>query len=266
MASNTVADGSYFFENPSITYPVIVSAGSSPRRVFWTRSTTEPALGNKIRVGIVESDTFFRRGISLHLSEQGDIEVVGETEVLSEAVGFASEFCPDILFLDLKNTVDAFNVIAAIKGAGSPTRIMAVALSEDSDLVTSAMRTGADGYMLRCITGKDLVHAVRMLHSGQRYLTPSLAYALLRRHDERQKSDRTQGDQVSVLTPREREVLTIMVEGRSNKEIGRRLDLAEKTVKHHVTNILQKMKARNRVEAVLMVSRKSGQDRSNHLN
>ena len=94
--------------------------------------------------------------------------------------------------------------------------------------------------MLRSITGKDLVQAIRMLHSGQRYLTPSLAYALLRRHDERQKSDRTQGDQVSGLTPREREVLTIMVEGRSNKEIGRRLDLAEKTVKHHVTNILQK--------------------------
>ncbi len=79
-------------------------------------------MGNKVRVGIVESDTFFRRGISLHLSEQGDIEVVGETEVLSEAVGFASEFCPDILFLDLKNTVDAFNVIAAIKGAGSQQR------------------------------------------------------------------------------------------------------------------------------------------------
>ena len=66
-----------------------------------------------------------------------------------------------------------------------------------------------------------------MVHSGQRYLTPSLAYALLRRHDERPKSDPTQGDQVPGLTPREREVLTIMVEGRSNKEIGRRLDMAE---------------------------------------
>ena len=223
-------------------------------------------MGNKIRVGIVESDTFFRKGIVLHLSEQGDIEVVGETEVLSDAVRFASEFGPDILILDLKNTVDAFNVIEAIKGSGSATRIMAVSLSEDSDLVTSAMRTGADGYMVKSVNGKEFVQAIRMLHSGQRYLTPSLAYALLRRHDERQQSDRTQGDQVPGLTPREREVLTIMVEGRSNKEIGRRLDLAEKTVKHHVTNILQKLKARNRVEAVLMVARKPAQDRAIHLN
>jgi DNA-binding NarL/FixJ family response regulator len=223
-------------------------------------------LGNKIRVGIVESDTFFREGISLHLSAQVDIEVVGETEVLSDAVKFASELCPDILILDLKNTVDAFNVIEAIKRSSSPIRIMAVSLSEDSDLVTSAMRTGADGYLLRSVNGKDLVQAIRMLHSGQRYLTPSLAYALLRRHDERHRSDQTQGDQVSGLTPREREVLTIMVEGRSNKEIGRRLDLAEKTVKHHVTNILQKLKARNRVEAVLMVSRKPAQDRAIRLN
>ena len=223
-------------------------------------------MGNKIRVGIVESDTFFRKGIALHLSEQGDIEVVGETEVLSDAVRFASELGPDILILDLKNTVDAFNVIEAIKGSGSATRIMAVSLSEDSDLVTSAMRTGADGYMVKSVNGKEFVQAIRMLHSGQRYLTPSLAYALLRRHDERQQSDRTQGDQVPGLTPREREVLTIMVEGRSNKEIGRRLDLAEKTVKHHVTNILQKLKARNRVEAVLMVARKPAQDRAIHLN
>ena len=181
--------------NPSITYPVILPVGSVPRGVAWTRPT-EPALGNKIRVGIVESDTFFRKGIALHLSEQGDIEVVGETEALSDAVRIASELCPDILILDLKNTVDAFNVIEAIKGSGSQTRIMAVSLSENSDLVTSAMRTGADGYMLRSVNGKELVQAIRMVHSGQRYLTPSLAYALLRRHDERPKSDPTQGDQV----------------------------------------------------------------------
>ena len=112
-------------------------------------------MGNKIRVGIVESDTFFRKGIALHLSEQGDIEVVGETEALSDAVRIASEVCPDILILDLKNTVDAFNVIEAIKGRVSPTRIMAVSLSEESDLVTSAMRTGADGYMLSPSTARN---------------------------------------------------------------------------------------------------------------
>jgi len=220
-------------------------------------------LGNKIRVGIVESDTFYRKGIALHLSEQADIEVVCEAEALSDAVRFASELCPDLLILDLKSTVDAFNVIEAIKGSGSSTRIMVVSLSENSDLVTSAMRTGADGYMLKSVNGKELVQAIRMVHSGQRYLTPSLAYALLKRHDDSHPSDRTHGGQVPGLTPREREVLTIMVEGRSNKEIGRRLDLAEKTVKHHVTNILQKMKARNRVEAVLMAARKPSPNRSN---
>jgi two-component system, NarL family, nitrate/nitrite response regulator NarL len=83
---------------------------------------------------------------------------------------------------------------------------------------------------------------------------------LLKRHDEKEKSERTQRDKVSWSNPREREVLTIMVEGRSNKEIGRRLDLAEKTIKHHVTNILQKLKARNRGEAVLMVSRQPARD------
>jgi two-component system, NarL family, nitrate/nitrite response regulator NarL len=212
-------------------------------------------LGNKIRVGIIDSETLFRRGIALHLSEQGDMEVVGDTAELSDAIQFASDLDPDVVILDLKNAVDAFNVIAAIKESGSRTKIMTISVSEDNDLVTAAMRTGAEGYVHRSISGKDLAQAIRMVHSGQRYLTPSLAYALLKRQDEKEKSERTQRDQVSGLTPREREVLTIMVEGRSNKEIGRRLDLAEKTIKHHVTNILQKLKARNRVEAVLMVSR-----------
>jgi two-component system, NarL family, nitrate/nitrite response regulator NarL len=217
-------------------------------------------LGNKIRVGIIDSETLFRRGIALHISAQGDMEVVGDTAALSDAIQLASDLNPDVLILDLKNTVDAFNVIAAIKGSGSRTKIMTISVSEDNDLVTAAMRSGAEGYVHRSISGKDLAQAIRMVHSGQRYLTPSLAYALLKRHDEKEKSERTQRDQVSGLTPREREVLTIMVEGRSNKEIGRRLDLAEKTIKHHVTNILQKLKARNRVEAVLMVSRQPARD------
>jgi two-component system, NarL family, nitrate/nitrite response regulator NarL len=212
-------------------------------------------LGNKIRVGIIDSETLFRKGIALHLSAQGDMEVVSEAAALRDAIRLASDLNPDVLILDLKDTVDAFNVIAAIKGSGSQTKILALSVSEDNDLVTSAMRTGAEGYVHRSISGKDLAQAIRMVHSGQRYLTPSLAFALLKRHDEKEKSERAQRDQVSGLTPREREVLTIMVEGRSNKEIGRRLDLAEKTIKHHVTNILQKLKARNRVEAVLMVSR-----------
>ena len=217
-------------------------------------------MGNKIRVGIIDSETLFRKGITLHLSAQEDMEVVGDTGVLSDAIRFASDLDPDVLILDLKNTVDAFNVIGAIKGSGLRTKVMTISVSEDSDLVTAAMRTGAEGYVHRSISGKDLAQAIRMVQSGQRFLTPSLAYALLKRHDENEKSERTQRDQVSGLTPREREVLTIMVEGRSNKEIGRRLDLAEKTIKHHVTNILQKLKARNRVEAVLIMSRQSAKD------
>jgi two-component system, NarL family, nitrate/nitrite response regulator NarL len=216
---------------------------------------TEPALLNKIRVGIIDSETFFRGGITAHLSAQCDMEVVGETAALSDAIKFASELATDVLIVDLKNTVDAFNLIGAIKGSGSRTKIMAISVSEDSNLVMSAVRTGADGYALKSVNGQDLVNAIRMVNSGQRYVTPSLAYALLRTHEAKQKSERTQRDQVAGLTPRERDVLTVLVEGRSNKEIGRRLDLSEKTVKHHVTSILQKLKARNRVEAVLMVAR-----------
>jgi two-component system nitrate/nitrite response regulator NarL len=215
---------------------------------------TERALGNKIRVGIIEDQPFYREGIILHLSAHDDMEIVGSGATADDAIRITAECCPDVIVMNMRISGGGLKIIETIQGLGSMTKILALSISGDSSLVNATMRAGARGYMLRLATGKELVQAVRIVDAGQRYLTPSLAYDLLVRVEEHRQSERSRSDPAAVLTPRERDVLTVLVEGRSNKEIGNRLDLSEKTIKHHVGNILQKLRARNRVEAVLKVS------------
>jgi DNA-binding NarL/FixJ family response regulator len=125
----------------------------------------------------------------------------------------------------------------------------------DEDQVRAAFERGAHGYMVKDSTGAELVQAVRALNHCERYVSPRLAAKLFMSAGQSHPGAAKPTDGLPHLTPREEQILSILSNGRSNKEIGNKLDLSEKTVKHHVTNILQKLKVRNRVEAALMASK-----------
>ena len=131
-------------------------------------------------------------------------------------------------------------------------------VQEDHDLVTMALKLGARGYILKGVGGSELVAIVRAVYDGGSYVSPSLAAKLLSSFDQSgQEGCAQRYTRSNSLTAREEQILRLIGKGLSNKEIGNELDLKEKTVKHYVTNILQKLHLRNRVEAAVMLQKKA---------
>lgn len=132
--------------------------------------------------------------------------------------------------------------------------ILVLADKADEEHVYKALKRGVRGYLLKGTSGMELVQTVRVLYQGQSFISPSLAAKLLMRAGPGAMSEARGSGQLPHLTAREQQILSILVQGRSNKEIGNKLELSEKTIKHHLTNILQKLRVRNRVEAALLAS------------
>ena len=124
-------------------------------------------------------------------------------------------------------------------------------VSEQEDDVVNALKAGATGYVLKGVSGEELINVVRSVHAGESYIPPSLAAQVLLSMSAPAKIEQTDNELMDSLTKREIEILKLVAKGNSNKEIGRFLDLQEKTVKHYMTSILKKLGARNRVEAAV---------------
>jgi DNA-binding NarL/FixJ family response regulator len=131
-------------------------------------------------------------------------------------------------------------------------------VSEDEEDVLAALKAGARGYVLKGVSGPELVRIVRTINRGESYVTPSLAASLLVELRERDGHHEATPDPLSELTDRERQILELVATGRSNKEIAEEVFLSEKTIKHYMTNILQKLQVRNRVEAALLAQKSAG--------
>jgi DNA-binding NarL/FixJ family response regulator len=127
-------------------------------------------------------------------------------------------------------------------------RTLILTVIADENQVVSALRAGAAGYMLKGASGADLVESIRRVHKGESYVYPSLAARLIGLTVHRQSTP----DRFSTLTAREQQILDYLTRGFSNKEIGRELTLSDKTIKHHITSLLEKLDVRNRVEAALL--------------
>ncbi len=214
-------------------------------------------MAQKIRVGVVDQHPLFREGVVFSLQAQPDLEVSGQGASMRDALLIARE--SDVLVLDLSLLDNGLEAIAAITQQHPAIKILLFTMVADEERVGAALQRGARGCLLKGASGRDLVHAVRMLHQGESYVSPGLAAKLLMRPHPGSVRVAKPVDRFSGLTPREDEILSILVKGRSNKEIGNTLDLSEKTIKHHVTNILQKLQVRNRVEAALVASERMPQ-------
>ena len=208
-------------------------------------------MNDVLHVAIVDDHPLFREGVAHTLGAQPGIQVVGEGESASDAVRIATEQLPDIILLDVSMPGGGLNAVRQIAHAVPVVKIVMLTVSEEEEDVTAALRAGARAYVLKGVAARELVRILRDVAAGEVYVTPSLAANLLFEMTSA-SANRSAGTPLDELTDRERQILELVAGGDSNKEIAAQLYLSEKTVKHHMTNILQKLQVRNRVEAALL--------------
>lgn len=208
-------------------------------------------MSDPLQIAIIDDHPLFREGVVHTLGAQPDIEVVGEGESADDAVRIVAERMPDILLLDVSMPGGGLNAVRQIAAAFPVVKVVMLTVSESEDDVTAALRAGARAYVLKGVASRELARIIRSVAAGEVYVTPSLAASLLYELTGGRGPNATPNP-LDGLTERERQILERVAAGDSNKEIGAQLGVSEKTVKHHMTNILQKLQARNRVEAALM--------------
>ncbi|MCX5196485.1 response regulator transcription factor [Streptomyces sp. NBC_00249] len=204
-----------------------------------------------IRVLLVDDHQVVRRGLRTFLEVQEDIEVVGEAADGEEGVARAEELRPDVILMDVKMPgTDGIDALRRLREAANPARVLIVTSFTEQRTVVPALRAGAAGYVYKDIDPVALAAAIRSVHAGHVLLQPEVAEALLAQDGQPSPAGRP-----GALTDREREVLGLIADGRSNREIARALVLSEKTVKTHVSNILMKLDLSDRTQAALWAVR-----------
>jgi DNA-binding NarL/FixJ family response regulator len=208
----------------------------------------ESSAPERIRVLLVDDHQVVRNGLKTFLGLQDDIEVVGEASDGAQGLTRARELVPDVILMDLLMPVmDGVTAIGAIKQVLPEVEIVAVTSFIEEDKVTAALEAGASGYLLKDADAESVAAAVRAAHAGEVHLDPAVARLLAQRMRERKTSPQL-GEP---LTEREKEVLSLVGQGASNKEIASELFITERTARTHVSNILGKLGLSSRTQAAL---------------
>ncbi|MBU1237654.1 MAG: response regulator transcription factor [Gammaproteobacteria bacterium] len=209
---------------------------------------TEP-----ICVLLADDHPLFREGVAHSLANDPGFEVVAEADCGEVAVDKALALKPALVLLDI-NMPGIGGIVAAerIAAALPATRIMMLTVNDNDDSLLAALKAGAHGYVLKGVAAAELRAIAHRIAAGEAYVTPTLAAEMLAEFARPRQTDN-----LSDLTPREAEVLELLSQGLSNRQIGESLQLAEKTVKHHMTNILQKLQVRSRTEAAIIALQRS---------
>jgi DNA-binding NarL/FixJ family response regulator len=210
----------------------------------------------RLRLVVVDDHAVLREGLAAILDAEDDIEVVGQGGSAEDALRLVQNHRPDIILLDIDMPGGGLEASRRISNEFPETRIVILTASQDDDHLMSALSSGARAYVLKGVGARDLLRIVRAVASGESYVPPALAAGLLMgMQGGKVALGKSTADPLAELTHRERDILDHLAVGLSNKEIGQKLFLSEKTVKHHITNILQKLQVRNRVEAALLAQR-----------
>lgn len=211
-------------------------------------------MNETIRVLVADDHELFRKGVIYSLNSTPDIEVVGEATDGGSAMQQAGELVPDIILLDVTmKPVDGLSALKQLSAELPVCKVIMLTVAEDEDTLLTALKTGAKGYVLKGVVSAELTQVVRKVHAGEVYVTPTMAASLLM--EMAHASEDKQTEAIDQLTEREQSILELVAEGLTNRQIGEELHLAEKTVKHYMTNILQKLQVNNRVQAALMAER-----------
>jgi DNA-binding NarL/FixJ family response regulator len=207
-------------------------------------------MSDKIKVGIVDDHPLLRQGVAATLSRVEDFEVVEQGGCADEAREISARCQPDVLLMDVNMPGDTFAAVRAISKAQPKVKVLMLTVSESEDDAYSALEGGAQGYVLKGVSGPELIQAIRTVAKGETFITPVLATRLLSNFRKHQTEQRGVD-----LTHREEQIIREVANGLTNREVAVKLGLSEKTVKYYMTNVMQKLHARNRVEAVAAVRR-----------
>jgi DNA-binding NarL/FixJ family response regulator len=203
-----------------------------------------------IRVFLADDQALFREALRTLLSVQPDIEIVGEASNGEEAVRRALELKPDVILMDLQMPVlDGVAATRQLHNKDASIHIIVLTTFDDDEYVFEGLRAGAVGYLLKDVSAQKLVEAIHVAASGESFLQPSIAAKVVAEFARQSKP--APSPLAEPLTPRELDILRLMVEGLSNKEIADTLVISEGTVKNHISNILGKLEVRDRTQAAL---------------
>jgi two-component system nitrate/nitrite response regulator NarL len=211
-------------------------------------------MADNIRILVADDHPLFREGVVHSLDAEPDFTVVGQAACGEDALRMARDLLPEVVLLDI-GMPGWGGIVTAEKftGAFPAIRIVMLTVLEDEDKLLASFKAGARAYVLKGVSAHELATVVRSVAQGEVYVTPSLAagilVALSRSHSPQ--------DPLQGLTEREAEILKLVGRGLTNREIGEQFHLSEKTIKHYITNILEKLHVRSRVEAATLALRGS---------
>ncbi len=216
------------------------------------QGTREP-----IRVLVVDDQELFRRGLTMLLAVEPGLEVVGEAGDGAEGVTLAESAAPDVILLDVRMPKKSgIEACLAIKESVPSAKIIMLTVSDEEADLYEAVKSGASGYLLKDSSIEEVAQAIRVVADGQSLISPSMAIKLIDEFKQMSRPERETGPALR-LTERELDVLRLVAQGHSNKEIASRLFISENTVKNHVRNMLEKLQLHSRMEAVMYAVREN---------
>ncbi len=216
---------------------------------------------DQIRIVVVDDHPIVREGLVAVLGREGDFRIVDVGETAADAFELAELHLPNVMLLDVNMPGGGLSALARITAACPVVATIILTVREDPDTVGAALKAGARGYVLKGISGSELAEVVRTVARGEPYITPALAARVLMETaapgSPRSTNASLADDAVPAprLTVREEQILQLLAGGASNKQIAADLALSESTIKHYMTNLMQKLQVKNRVEAALLAQR-----------
>ena len=209
-----------------------------------------------IQVLIADDHALFRQGLKIVLDAERDIEVVAEAADGEEAIAKAIETVPDVILMDVRMPkVTGIEAAARLKEELPTVKIVMLTVSDDEQDLFDAIKAGASSYLLKDTDADEIAPALRQIYAGQSLVSPSMASKLLNEFATLSKRGDERDYQPPRITEREMEVLRLVAQGLSNREIAKQLFISENTVKNHIRNILEKLHLHSRMEAVIYAVR-----------
>jgi DNA-binding NarL/FixJ family response regulator len=207
-----------------------------------------------IRVLLADDEAMMRAGVRAILDAAPDIEVIAEAGDGRAAVEAARAHGPDVALLDIRMPVlDGLSAASELRTVVPETAVIMLTTFSEDEYIAGALESGVSGFLLKSGDPYELMAAVRAVHDGASFLSPKVAHRVIRQISGERMTRRTAArERIERLTPREREVLSLLGAGLSNAEIGRRLYLAEATVKAYVSTLMSRLDVRNRVQAAVL--------------
>ena len=205
-----------------------------------------------VRVVLADDQQLIRTALRMVMADIEDVEVVGEAATGAEAVSLTAELAPDVVVMDIRMPeMDGIEATRRITEGTTDTRVVVLTTFDDDEYVYGALRAGASGFLVKDMALDDIIGAVRVVASGDALIAPSVTRRLIQDFTARPEPTRNRRD-LTAITDREREVLTLVGSGLSNAEIAAELYISVATAKTYLTRLLTKLDARDRVQLVIM--------------